>query len=153
MARYAQADEDTWLHLRGVSALLVQAMHACEHELRLPVLRLYWGVMETFSWELERREPVQWNYAFRAKGSSGACEGGALWRQSRASDGQASGSQRKLDADRAHNASSRSSVLPLAAPDADAHPGSGAAGATIGPFQYGAGARICVTLMMADRLC
>ncbi len=75
-ALIGKADTDTWLHLHAVGGLLEQAMHAMEHALGLTSPQLYWGVMETFSWDLGRREPTRWNYAFRAKGASPPCAGG-----------------------------------------------------------------------------
>ena len=86
-ALIGKADEDTWLHVRGIASLLTQALHASEHALRLGTRlggrppKLYWGVMETFSWEIRRREPTRWNYAFRSKGGAEPCEGAAAWQQ------------------------------------------------------------------------
>ena len=70
-----KADDDTWLHLRGVALLLQRSLAVATRELHLKQTRLYWGLMETFSWHVERGEPVGWQYAFRRHGASAPCSG------------------------------------------------------------------------------
>ena len=55
-----KADDDIWLHLRGVASHLVAA-HAA---LPPPQQQLYWGLMESYHWELTSHRPQGFAFKF-----------------------------------------------------------------------------------------
>lgn len=57
-----KADDDVWIDLPRVGAHL----HSTHADLcgRHPTPRVYWGLMESYSWQLETQMPVAWSYGY-----------------------------------------------------------------------------------------
>jgi len=68
-----KADDDVWAHLTGTAALLRGSLEATRRAMKLDSaakVRLYWGVMESYSWELKTQRPVSFSYKYGKSGEA-----------------------------------------------------------------------------------
>ncbi|KAL3899644.1 MAG: hypothetical protein SGPRY_012609, partial [Prymnesium sp.] len=68
-----KADDDIWSDLTGTAALLRGSLEATRVALDLESVaqvQLYWGMMETFSWEVDSQRPVGFAYKWGRSGEA-----------------------------------------------------------------------------------
>lgn len=66
-----KADDDVWIDLAGVAAHL-HSVQAALRELHASP-RIYWGLMEGFSWLTDAKQPVGWSYGYRVHSPGPRC--------------------------------------------------------------------------------
>ena len=140
-----KADDDIWAHLPGTASLLRGSLEAARHAMQLDSVsqvRLYWGMMETYHWELKSQRPV--SFAFKYGKSGEAC---ALRNY-------------RMGVRQGHKSSSKPVVRPLvtevhngaAALNATPHLRENETSATYGPFHFAKGPMFYMSSSLASGL-